>query len=128
VRPCVPTQASTNPSHYIPDAKLRSLAELLDQARVGLQRVRSGGCQQQAVRHTHDAQCTHCLHALTWPGGLVSTQVKRCIAEFNKVNTRQRLGRVMRAGEFKEKFHGYNVTLRCAVTLLRCAHVPVPLR
>jgi hypothetical protein len=43
--------------------------------------------------------------------------VKHCIAEFNRVNTRQRMGRVLRAREFKDKFQSYNVELRCAVCM-----------
>jgi hypothetical protein len=36
-----------------------------------------------------------------------------CVFEFNKVNKTQKLKRVMRSGEFKDKFASYNSMLKC---------------
>ena len=34
--------------------------------------------------------------------------------EFNKVDRKHKLKRVLRAGEFQSKFAGFNATLKCA--------------
>ena len=46
-------------------------------------------------------------------------QIKECVIEFNKVDRKHKLKRVMRASEFQAKFAGFNATLKCA--LVRCS-------
>lgn len=41
-----------------------------------------------------------------------------CVFEFNKVNKTQKLKRVMRSGEFKDKFASYNALLKCVLRSL----------
>ncbi len=43
------------------------------------------------------------------------------MVEFNKVDRKHKLKRVMRATEFKDKFTGFNMTLKCALHALRPA-------
>jgi hypothetical protein len=56
----------------------------------------------------------------------VQRQIKRSVAEFNKVNAKHKLKRVLRASEFKETFHGYNARLKCAPACATGPHVLPP--
>jgi hypothetical protein len=53
--------------------------------------------------------------------GAARQQIKVCVVEFNKVDRKHKLKRVMRATEFKDKFTGFNMTLKCALHALRPA-------